>query len=166
MSRTRDTPNGARFSIRTALTIDAPTIQQIAKASGIDAWTIEQYGREIRSKGAIVLTAVFGNVVVGFINGRIVPGSTSDPDAEIYNIAVADAFRHKGIGRKLLAGAVYRFESNSCRYVWLEVRTSNQKAIQLYENKGFNRIGLRKNFYSKPVEDGLVMRLEIAGESE
>ena len=39
----------------------------------------------------------------------------------------------------------------------LEVRVSNQAAIHLYEKLGFASVGIRKNFYSKPAEDAMIM---------
>ena len=41
----------------------------------------------------------------------------------------------------------------------LEVRSSNQPAINLYKKLGFTEAGTRKNFYAKPVEDAIIMWL-------
>ena len=43
----------------------------------------------------------------------------------------------------------------------LEVRVSNEAAIALYEKSGFERIGIRPNFYTSPNEEALIMTKEI-----
>jgi [ribosomal protein S18]-alanine N-acetyltransferase len=71
--------------------------------------------------------------------------------------------RRKGIGQMLLTGVIERFISKACECIWLEVRSSNSAAVQFYENNGFNRSAIRRNFYSDPVEDAFVMRLDFTG---
>ena len=45
----------------------------------------------------------------------------------------------------------------------MEARTSNMPAIALYENAGFQKVGVRKNFYTAPVEDALLMTFFLKG---
>jgi ribosomal-protein-alanine N-acetyltransferase len=139
-------------------------MQSIAKSADIDAWSVDHYRQETRSNKAIVFVATIDKVIVGFVLGGIVPGNVAGADGEIYNIAVADGSRRKGIGQMLLAEAVEVFNSNECHSVWLEARSSNRKAIQFYENNGFRRCSTRRNFYSNPVEDALIMRLQLIGD--
>lgn len=92
-----------------------------------------------------------GTRIVGFIVTREVgPG-----EHEILNLAVDPAERHTGVARGLLRDALDRAQG-----AWfLEVRTSNAAAIQLYESAGFHRAGRRPDYYYEPTEDGIVMRL-------
>ena len=77
-------------------------------------------------------------------------------EADITNVAVASIYRRKGVADKLL-GAVCDFAKNqSIAQITLEVRESNIPAIKLYEKHGFKRVGVRKNFYEKPVEDAII----------
>jgi len=157
----RDSPEPLSFSVRRADRRDAASIRNLAVASKIDAWTIGQYGDEVDRDDAIVLVATESLSMVGFIAGRVVPSTSEGNDAEIYNIAVDARSRGKGIGRKLLENAIDHLVSVGCRSVWLEVRESNQKAVQFYENNGFSRITIRRAFYSEPTEDAIVMRLTL-----
>jgi [ribosomal protein S18]-alanine N-acetyltransferase len=163
MSRTQDSPKENVLCLRPADGMHAAAIREIAKSSGIDAWTIDQYLQEIHSTESIVLVAVYGGAVLGFVLGRVVPGSVAATEAEIYNIAVTNEARRKGIGRMLLAAAIEHFISRACECIWLEVRSSNSAAVQFYENNGFNGSSTRRNFYANPVEDALVMRLDLTG---
>ena len=43
-----------------------------------------------------------------------------------------------------------------CEFITLEVRESNKNAIALYESEGFEKVGVRKNFYSFPTENGII----------
>ena len=88
--------------------------------------------------------------VAGFLVSRTVtPG-----EHEILNLAVDPAERRTGIARRLLSDAMERAKG-----AWfLEVRASNEAAIQLYESAGFQRAGVRKQYYYEPAEDGIVMR--------
>ena len=149
------------ISVRPATNEDAAAIQMIAEMSGLNAWTVSQYAEEIGSKRAVVLVCVDDDNIAGFVLGRVVPGSTAAPVGEIYNIAVTDLIRRKGIGRKLLIRALEFFKSAGCQSVWLEVRSTNLHAVQFYESNGFKRSALRKNFYSNPVDDALVMQLVL-----
>jgi ribosomal-protein-alanine N-acetyltransferase len=48
-------------------------------------------------------------------------------------------------------------KENNCRYIYLEVRTSNFGARKFYEHLGFRVIGMRKNYYTMPMEDAVIM---------
>lgn len=75
----------------------------------------------------------------------------------IDNIAVIKEFRHKGIGDELLINLLNRSWNLNLKFVSLEVRKSNQAAISLYKKHGFVQEGLIKNYYSKPIEDALIL---------
>lgn len=78
-------------------------------------------------------------------------------EAEIVNVAVDEAYRGRGIGRKMLTELMrIGLERGAFAYT-LEVRVSNTPAIRLYESLGFESVGIRKNFYEKPVEDAMIM---------
>jgi [ribosomal protein S18]-alanine N-acetyltransferase len=164
MSKTLDLSEPAPPTIQAARPEDVPAIKKIAAAAGIDAWTEAQYSVEIGREDSLVLKALRGGELVGVFLGRIVPGAAERPDAEIYNIAVAANFRRQGRGYELLTNAITVFRSRHCERIWLEVRSSNRTAIRFYENNGFTRTGMRRNFYTNPVEDAIVMGLTLAGE--
>ncbi len=79
-------------------------------------------------------------------------------DAELIRIAVAKEYRRQGIGSKLLRDLIDETRRRDIHTIFLEVRSSNAPAIGLYEGAGFERVGVRKNYYSAPQEDALIMR--------
>ena len=66
-----------------------------------------------------------------------------------------------GFGRDLVYSVIEKAKANGCKEVFLEVRKSNEAAIALYNSIGFHQVGERKNLYSKPEEDGLIMQYII-----
>ena len=131
-----DSPKRPSALIRRAQPADAAEIRNIALWCGIDAWTTEQYLNEIERSDAIIYVATGGSALVGFVSGRVVPSTSNGFDGEIYNVAVSPGSRRKRIGVELLRNALADFVSNQCKSIWLEVRKSNQPAIQFYENNG------------------------------
>ena len=154
----RELPSPA---IRRAEPNDAAEIRRIASTCGIDAWTTEQYREESKRGESVIFVATNGPAILGFISGRIVPSTSNGFDGEIYNIAVLPGARGKKLGWKLLENSIDDFVLKRCNAVWLEVRESNRQAIQFYARNGFTRVATRRNFYSTPVENALVMRLTL-----
>ncbi len=85
----------------------------------------------------------------------------SKSECEIYNIAVKREFQNRGIGNKLLDKLVLLAKEYNSQSIWLEVRSSNTKAVNFYQKNNFRQIYERKNFYSNPVENAIVMRRNL-----
>lgn len=83
-------------------------------------------------------------------------------DAELLNISVAPAFQRKGIGQLLLNHAIDCVKDKA-DMLFLEVRMSNRKAIELYSKEGFFEVGQRKNYYPtlNGHEDALLMARQL-----
>lgn len=88
---------------------------------------------------------------------------TSFGDGDITNIAVTRGFRRHGVGTALL-GALR--ETEGVNRLLLEVRESNSTARSLYEKYGFKTDCIRRNFYTKPTENAVLMSLNVAGREE
>jgi len=78
-------------------------------------------------------------------------------ELHINNLAVLPEFRRLGIGSLLLEFVVRHGTALGARRATLEVRRSNASARLLYERFGFSVSGVRAEYYSKPVEDALVL---------
>ena len=76
---------------------------------------------------------------------------------EILAIATVEEYRNKGIAQELL-------DKIKMKDIFLEVRESNQVAINFYKKNKFNQISLRKNYYSEPNENAIIMKLEVNNE--
>ena len=73
---------------------------------------------------------------------------------EILAIATIEKYRNKGISQELL-------DKIKTKDIFLEVRESNQTAINFYKKNNFKEISIRKNYYSEPTENAIIMKLEV-----
>ena len=95
--------------------------------------------------------------IVGFVIFHIAADTS-----EIYNIAVESGHARFGIGSQLMAAAIQESGHRNAEKVILEVRKSNNPAINFYLKFDFKIAGERKNYYSNPIEDAYVMELDIS----
>ena len=84
-------------------------------------------------------------------------------EAHILNLAVEPNLQDRGLGSQTLRYLVEDARGQGARQIFLEVRASNQPAIQMYLNQGFNEIGRRRHYY--PTKDGredaLILGMEL-----
>ena len=78
-------------------------------------------------------------------------------EAHVVIIGMREADRRKGIGEQLLISAIEQSVENDSRVVTLEVRASNEAAIELYRKYGFQEVGLRRRYYSDNGENAVIM---------
>ena len=95
--------------------------------------------------------------ILGYAGVLMVPD-----ESDITKISVRQDRRRKGIGRALLKALQEKMPEHGVRKIFLEVRESNAAAILLYESCGFEKVGIRKKYYSDPAEDALTMVWENA----
>ena len=79
------------------------------------------------------------------------------------NLAVREKWRNRGVGRVLLKRMLQEATLRNLAFVTLEVRKSNILAIRLYKACGFEEVGARKDFYSWPQEDAILMTRFLKG---
>lgn len=138
--------------------MSAEHISEIAKLEAecfSQPWSENALSEELKNEGSHFLVAVCEKVL-GYIGVQEICG-----EAYITNIAVFGEYRKEGIGRKLLKEACDGAKSRKCEFITLEVRESNSAAIALYESEGFEKAGIRKNFYSAPIENGVIYTKNI-----
>jgi len=87
-------------------------------------------------------------------------------EGELFNLAVAPAFRRRGVASQLLADALSASPALGIRRVYLEVRQSNAAARALYEKHGFCICGVRRRYYDDPKEDALLMEAELSAPAD
>ena len=71
----------------------------------------------------------------------------SDVEAEIITMGIKPEFQQKGIGYSILIKTIQLIKKTSCETIFLEVASDNVAGIKLYSKAGFNRCGIRKNYY-------------------
>ena len=100
-----------------------------------------------------------GSVIVGY--GVL---SIAAEEAHVLNLCTAPQCEGQGLGRKMLLALLRIARGSGAQRVFLEVRPSNQRAIELYDRSGFNEIGRRPRYYPAPNngrEDAIVMAMEL-----
>lgn len=105
---------------------------------------------------AVTFVAVADERVLGFINARLIY-----EECGINDIAVTASARKNGIGAMLLYALERYAAERGGEVVQLEVRAGNETAIRFYEKHGFVQNGLRKRYYSDPIEDALLYEKKI-----
>ncbi len=133
---------------------------------GSQAWSRQALADAVINENALYLVmkkeaayAPFqaaGQVLVGYCGVWI-----SFEEGEIMNVAVRKEFRQRGCAGRLMQELLSRAKERGASRFILEVREGNLPAIRLYESLGFERAGIRKNFYSDPKENALILLKEI-----
>lgn len=143
------------ITIRKAEQCHVPQIAEIERISIPQPWSEAAFTSALSNEKAITLAAFCGGVLCGFITGVYLLDT-----ADIYSIAVSSEYRQKGAGKCLLE-EFFSALPDEVNNVCLEVRESNIPAIKLYEKLGFERAGLRKNFYQNPRENAVLMTKKL-----
>ena len=115
-------------------------------------WTRENLENELNNPTSVFFTALENDGVIGYIGM-----STVIDEGYIFNVAVSEDYRRRGVGYALVRELVTCGMKNSLCFITLEVRESNSAAIALYSKFGFIRVGERKNYYSDPTENAVLM---------
>ncbi len=125
-------------------------ISRLEKECFADPWSEKALAEELDNPDSHFLVAECGDVA-GYIGVQEICG-----EAYVTNVAVFEEHRKNGVGRMLLKAAANGAKERNCEFITLEVRVSNSPAISLYESEGYEKVGLRKNFYASPTEDGAI----------
>jgi ribosomal protein S18 acetylase RimI-like enzyme len=120
-----------------------------------DAWPLWDLVGVLTLPNVVRLRAVDNSQMIGFIAGDLRP---SERLAWIATLGVLPEYRGRGIGRGLLQACEQRLEMPHVR---LNVRISNQIAIQLYQTSGYRRAGIWPAYYQDG-EDALIMEKELS----
>ena len=150
------------IQIRRMAAEDLPRVMEIA-ASLPDAphWTEAAYTTALNPESTprrialVAATANDGNLL-GFAVASFLP-----PQAELETIAVAAESHRRGLGGRLLAALVGELRAAGVTELLLEVRASNQAALGFYRAHGFVETGRRFGYYTDPVEDAVLMQVQI-----
>ena len=119
-------------------------------------WSESALRAELEKDNSRFFVAITKNEVSGYIGANNVLG-----EVYIDNIAVFYNYRGFGIGTTLLKHLINVSKEENCELVTLEVRESNTPARNLYEKLCFKEVGVRKNFYDQPKEDGIIYTLYL-----
>jgi ribosomal-protein-alanine N-acetyltransferase len=147
---------------------DIGTVQEIEREIFSTPWPRNAYYRELASRSSAHYLVLRQEGAVEKPAGF--QGADFDPtivgyggmwrmydEAHVTTIGVRHDLQHRGFGRVLFAGLVQAAYDMGAKWVTLEVRTSNENAMKMYEAFGFKVIGRRKGYYTDNGEDAIVM---------
>lgn len=132
---------------------DAEAAAEIEKATFARPWSAESFRQEMeRNVAARYLAAEKDGRLIGYAGAWIILD-----ESHITNIAVTEEERGKGTGRRLTEALLSYLSNLGAAYATLEVRVSNERAINLYKSLGFISVGKRKKYYEDNGEDAYIM---------
>lgn len=114
-------------------------------------WSLNSIDGFLNNKDAICIVAKTDKVI-GYVGMYDVSG-----DGDITNVAVSQQYRNLGVASMLIDALIKEAQKRSISKLMLEVRQSNSPAINLYKKFGFVEVGTRKNYYTNPKEDAILM---------
>jgi [ribosomal protein S18]-alanine N-acetyltransferase len=141
----------APITLRPLSYADLPQVIAIERRAFPTPWSLAMFVLELSKPSGICLAATRGERIVGYTIC-----SRYDTVWHVMNIAVDPDERRQGIASALLAELYARVGDPTARFT-LEVRRSNQVAIELYERDGFRVSGMRRRYYQDNGEDALIM---------
>ncbi len=127
-------------------------VQKVEESCFTHPWSKESFESELRKAESFKFVALENGEVIGFAILETVLD-----EGNLLDIAVDKNHRRKGVGRKLFDNMLMVAKEKELSFITLEVRASSLPAVALYEAMGFEKVGTRKNYYSKPIEDALLM---------
>jgi len=133
---------------------DMPAILEIERACFKAPYTPRMFEEMLNNPAVIFIKAETGNTLIGYVSIEIILD-----EAQILNIAVAEAHRGCGIAKQLLNGALSQVAARGAGQVFLEVDEKNFPAINLYKTHGFKKISSRPKYYGE--DAAIIMKLII-----
>jgi [ribosomal protein S18]-alanine N-acetyltransferase len=130
-------------ALSAAGTRDAHAMAVLHAASFHRGWSDGELEALLIDRNVVADRATVGRSLAGFILSRV-----AADEAEILSVAVAAAWRGKGLARRLLDLNLRRLAGRGARAVFLEVDEGNEPARRLYRRAGFREVGRREGYYA------------------
>jgi [ribosomal protein S18]-alanine N-acetyltransferase len=133
-------------------------VLRIEKTAYSHPWTRGNFADSIKS-GYQLLALMGGDAVLGYFVAM-----EGVEEVHLLNITVAPDYQGQGWAVLMLDALALWARGRNALWLWLEVRASNARAMQVYERYGYRRVGERKNYYPAGVghrEDAVVMSYKL-----
>ena len=150
------------FSVRAMAAQDLDGVLVLADDS-VEApgWSRRNYEQILLATPPLLrcgLVALSDDNLAGFVVASWLP---HEPAAEVEGLVVGRPYRRRGMGGALIEACLAWAATIGASTVRLEVRASNAAAIALYQRHGFSAAGVRRAYYSAPVEDALLLQAPV-----
>ncbi|MFP2932300.1 ribosomal protein S18-alanine N-acetyltransferase [Pyxidicoccus sp. 3LG] len=149
------------FIIRQMMVEDMPAVMALEKQAFKNPWSAELLQRELQHEWSTILLVeeareegapeLLGLAIFWIVHDEV----------HVLNVATAPLHRRRGVARAVMDEVLARGKARRCTLATLEVRRSNEAALQLYRSLGFRPVGIRPNYYVDEGEDAIVMVLDF-----
>lgn len=139
---------------------DAGALNKLCEACGLSPWSEESFLGEVDNPVAQYIVLEEAGEILGFAGIWCVVD-----EAQVMNIGIAPQGQGRGLGKQLMKALMAEGRSHGCVVMTLEVKAGNTRAISLYEGLGFERNGLRKDYYPDH-SDGILMIKSLLAEAD
>ncbi|MFP2959557.1 ribosomal protein S18-alanine N-acetyltransferase [Myxococcus sp. 1LA] len=149
------------YSIRQMTVEDLPAVMLLEKAAFKNPWSQDLLKRELQHEWSTILLVeeeregkapeLLGLAIFWIVHDEV----------HVLNVATAPQHRRRGVARAVMDEVLARGRAKRCTLATLEVRKSNEAALQLYRTYGFRAVGIRPNYYVDEGEDAVVMVLDF-----
>ncbi len=155
----------AKLEIRRMRPDDLEEVMVIERAAFRHPWSPELFRRELEHDWSTILVAVEPLTsaqgkgterILAFLIYWLV-----HDEVHVLNVAVSPEHRRKGVARLLMAETEKKAHQAGAALMTLEVRRSNQAALDLYREFDYRAVGVRPNYYVDEGEDAIVMVKEL-----
>jgi ribosomal-protein-alanine N-acetyltransferase len=136
---------------------DVHKIAEIEKASYTMPWSETSFLSEIYSRHSITRVAELNGKIIAYVCVKKVAD-----EGHLLNMTVHPDCRRQGVANMLFNNTLEDLRQSGCRFLYLEVRTSNNAAKKMYEKLNFKIVGTRKDYYLRPIENAVIMMLDLS----
>lgn len=138
--------------IKEMIFADIPQVLEIERQSFSNPWSEQSLIESAEDRNNIYFVVKIEDEIAGYCGCKGI-----FDEGHILHIAIKEKYRGRGIGKEFLREVMHRVKDKGLNKFTLEVRESNEFAIKLYKGLGFEELGKRKDFYTNPIEDGVIM---------
>jgi ribosomal-protein-alanine N-acetyltransferase len=138
---------------------DLPRMLEIERAAYSFPWTPQIFKKNCLRVGYTARVLELDSSIIGYGLMSVVAR-----EAQLLNLCLHPNWQGYGYGPQILKHLIELAQQKNAQSLFLEVRTSNKIAINLYHKIGFNQVGIRKRYYlngAKGQEDGLIFAMEL-----
>lgn len=134
----------------------ADKIYDLEKKCFSRPWSKENILSETEKKDSLFLGMISDGELIGYLGINIILD-----EGYLLNVAVDQKYRKRGVATELFSELFDTALKKNMAFITLEVRSENHEAISLYRKLGFEEVGRRKNYYSGPSDDALLMTKKL-----